>query len=558
MWKGSTLQLLGVIIFPLALFVLIIALGSTWLHQREMRAMVGERDEVAVRAAAAALGSEMHYRLALVQSFALQVEQSHRSAEQLLAAFQPLLANFDLGLALYSQEGSLLAFRGDENFWKSLQVEQFRESQQSALPRVYSWRANERTLVLFSALAESSSVLIVAGITLQRLADRVLMNALPTERETQIRLIDRQKTILYPLSGSELQIQAVQTEELERALREPSGTFYARRQGIEYVISYSSVPEVDWVLIMEEPWQAVASPILETTRIAPLVLVPLLLISLSALWFGARQIVQPLRELEKKSASLAWGDFRGIEETVGGIEEIRRLQAELRHMAGKVQMAQRSLRDYIGAITSAQEEERRRIARELHDDTLQSIIALKQRVQLAQKNALDQAALQSLQELETIADKTIENLRRTTRALRPLYLEELGLVTALEMLAREMESVSGIEISFRKEGLERRLSAAVELTLYRIAQEALSNVVRHAQATQATLRIHYQDPTVTLQILDDGKGFDVPETLTDFASAGHFGLLGMYERADLIGAHLSIESAPGRGTKLTIRLSQAM
>jgi signal transduction histidine kinase len=225
-------------------------------------------------------------------------------------------------------------------------------------------------------------------------------------------------------------------------------------------------------------------------------------------------------------------------------------------MARKVQAAQRSLRDYIGFITDAQEDERQRLARELHDDTLQSIIALKQRVQLAQKNASDEASQMSLQELETIADQTIENLRRTTQALRPVYLEDLGLVTALEMLARETESASDAKVTFQKQGSEKRLAAPVELALYRMAQEALNNVARHAQATQAELGIHFGHAKIEMHISDNGIGFEAPNTPADFAPSGHFGLLGMYERADLIGARLTIRSTPGKGTLLTVQLPE--
>jgi signal transduction histidine kinase len=159
-----------------------------------------------------------------------------------------------------------------------------------------------------------------------------------------------------------------------------------------------------------------------------------------------------------------------------------------------------------------------------------------------------------LKELETIAEQTIENLRRTTRALRPIYLEDLGLVTALEMLTRETESGSGVKVRFGKQGNEKRLAAPVELALYRMAQEALSNVSRHAQASQANLSIRYQDETVELVISDNGVGFQTPTTPADFAPSGHFGLLGMYERADLIGARLVINSALGKGTQLKIQL----
>src|SRR6185436_3133097 len=141
-----------------------------------------------------------------------------------------------------------------------------------------------------------------------------------------------------------------------------------------------------------------------------------------------------------------------------------------------------------------QEEERARLARELHDDTIQSVIALKQRVQLAHRLIKDQNAKQSLKELETLAEQTVENLRRLTRALRPIYLEDLGLVTALEMLAREISQNNQLIVDFQKTGQERRLAREVELSLYRIAQEALNNVVKHSKATHADLKIAF-DPS---------------------------------------------------------------
>jgi len=277
------------------------------------------------------------------------------------------------------------------------------------------------------------------------------------------------------------------------------------------------------------------------------------ILALVALWFGAKQIVQPLQRLESKAAALAWGDFETIKEPVGGISEVRHLQKELAEMSRKVQAAQEGLHDYIGAITAAQEEERMRLARELHDDTIQAVIALKQRVQLAQKSIKDQNGRQSLKELETLAEQTIENLRRLTRALRPIYLEDLGLVTALDMLARETSQANHLEVDFHQSGQERRLSREVELALYRVAQEALNNVVHHAKAKHAALYISF-DKEIKLEVMDDGVGFSVPKSPTDFAPSGHFGLLGMRERADLIGARLEVQSEAGGGTRLFVHL----
>jgi len=561
LWQGSTLQVLGVIILPLALLVLIFALGSTWLHQGAMREMVGERDELAVRAAAGALSTEVHHQISAMRGLALRAVDSDDVNKETLTSYEFLASDFDLGLAIFSSQGELLASSSDAKLnWEimisQLDFEDFIQ-QSTETGEIIEWTFDGMPGILVAASSPNGAVVAVGGISAEALASHIVTNVLPGEREARIFIVNKEHVVVFQKGLDGYGVEPATHPGVNEALQGASGTFYMQDQGIEHVVSYSGVQPLGWALVMEEPWEAVATPILTTTQVAPLVLVPILIITLTGLWFGARQIVQPLRDLEKKSARLAWGDASGIEEPVGGIAEIRHLQAELTLMARKVQTAQRSLRDYIGVITDAQEDERQRLARELHDDTLQSIIALKQRVQLAQKNVSDEASKKSLQELETIAEQTIENLRRTTRALRPAYLEDLGLVTALEMLAREMGSASNVKVSFQKQGSEKRLASPVELALYRIAQEALNNVARHAQATEAELNIHFNSGKIEMQISDNGIGFEAPNTPADFAPSGHFGLLGMYERADLIGARLTIHSTPGKGTQLAVQLQES-
>ena len=166
----------------------------------------------------------------------------------------------------------------------------------------------------------------------------------------------------------------------------------------------------------------------------------------------------------------------------------------------------------------------------------------------------DEPGVRSLAELSGLTEQTIENLRRLTGALRPIYLEDLGLVTALEMLSREAGQAMGLQVEFHKMGPERRLPAAVELAFYRIAQEALNNISRHAQASTASLTFSFLPGEVVLEVSDNGRGFEVPKSPAEFAPSGHFGLLGLYERAELIGASLKIQSTPGQGTHLTVGL----
>ena len=125
------------------------------------------------------------------------------------------------------------------------------------------------------------------------------------------------------------------------------------------------------------------------------------------------------------------------------------------------------------------------------------------------------------------------------------------------MLAREISQNNQQVVDFQKTGQERRFSREVELSLYRITQEALNNVVKHSKATHANLKIVFDTSEIKLEVSDNGNGFLVPKSPTEFAPNGHFGLMGVHERADLIGARLEIESALGMGTSLKLVLSEA-
>jgi signal transduction histidine kinase len=235
-------------------------------------------------------------------------------------------------------------------------------------------------------------------------------------------------------------------------------------------------------------------------------------------------------------------------------EEIRHLQAELIEMAEKLNTAQQSLHSYIGSITAGVENERRSLARELHDDTIQTLIALNQRIQLV---SMKQQPTQKdeLAELQTLVNQAMQNLRRMIRGLRPIYLEELGLAASLEILTRETAQLASLPISFESAGLERRLDPQKEMALYRMVQECLSNVAHHSEARQAWVELRYSPQGLSVSIRDDGKGFMVPETVSQFAQKGHFGLLGLKERAELIGAELKITSSPREGTFVMIQVS---
>lgn len=560
-WRGFPLQLFAFVILPLTVLLMGIAFGSLALHQRAMRALVGERDERATRAAATAITEQLYHRAAAIHSLALQGTATG-NPEHTLADANSFLPDFEGGLAFYNADGTLLASTNDVDVWEGREI-----GLRLAEPNlIYVLRHEAHFVPTFADPDTGEGIMLVAAkmpdgviaigaFSPANMARRALADIFSASDRAAAFLVDSEGNMLFQLGAEpHANMEALQYPGVEEALRGESGTAYVSVTGDEHVIAFSPIVPANWALVLEEPWRAVADPLLRTTELAPLILVPVLVIVLVGLWFGVRQIVQPLQSLEQKATKLAWGDFEAIEEPVDGISEIQRLQTELIHMARKVKAAQQSLRGYLGAVTVGQEEERRRLARELHDETIQSLIALNQQGQLAQMALDGHPALDQLTVMQAMTAQMIDDLRRLTRDLRPIYLEDLGLVPALDMLARDTSTILNIPVEFEISGSDHRLRPEVELALYRIAQEALNNIARHARASRVLVNLDFAQKVVTLKVIDDGCGFDVPESPAEMAPVGHFGLLGMQERAELVGARLTIESTTGQGTKVNVIL----
>jgi signal transduction histidine kinase len=381
-----------------------------------------------------------------------------------------------------------------------------------------------------------------------------LLGELQMTPETVVILVDDGGRVLYHL-GEHPAGDVTSHPGVIAALAGHSGTFYGAGIGAgrEQVIAYAPVEPAGWALVVEEPWHEVTSPWLRSSLLAPLVLVPVVGLSLVAVWLGVRRIMRPLQKLDAEVTALGWGDFAAVSAPVGGIEEIRQLQKAIVRMADQIQAYQRTMRGYVGVITAAQEEERKRLARELHDDTLQNLIAMVQRVQVARRKIGQDPDLVGgqLADLQALLETTMDDLRRFSRALRPVYLEEAGLVAALEALAHDTAQ-SGVVTSFEVRGDPRRLAPQTELALYRIVQESLNNVAKHSGAAEARVTIDFAGSQVAVRVEDDGSGFAVPERVTDLAEAGHYGFMGMQERAQLVGGRLTVQSQPGGGTTIHV------
>ncbi len=307
------------------------------------------------------------------------------------------------------------------------------------------------------------------------------------------------------------------------------------------------MPGTEWRLLLREPWHGLTTPPILLEQWTPFVLLIAVAVSFLTLLFGLLFVVRPLRLLSDSTRRIGQGDFTAASAAVGGVDEIEDLRQAVDQMAQQIQGYQAGLQSYLHAVTRAQEEERARLARELHDETIQTLTALDHKVQKLQRTLErePEPIRQSLDELHNMAAGATAEVRRFSRALRPLYLEDLGLAPALELLAKE----SGV--GFTLVGTPRRVQPDLELALYRIAQESLSNARRHAQATQVEVTLVFAPSEVRLTISDDGGGFKLPADLSSLARSGHFGLMGMQERAQLAGAQLTLDTEVDQGTSVT-------
>ncbi len=217
---------------------------------------------------------------------------------------------------------------------------------------------------------------------------------------------------------------------------------------------------------------------------------------------------------------------------------------------------QEGLRAYAAYVQRAQEEERKRVAQELHDDSVQSLVLLVRQLDLAESQAAAAAPsmVPALGKARRSAEEVVSKLRDFARALRPTALEDLGLVAAVRRVAADTSERAGIDVRLVIQGGERRLSPDIELGLFRITQEALRNVERHAHAKSAKVMMTFGPEEVVAQVTDDGVGFVPPADLRPIATGHHLGLLGIQERAELLGGRIEIASTPGKGTTVTAHI----
>jgi signal transduction histidine kinase len=405
--------------------------------------------------------------------------------------------------------------------------------------------------------------ILVGGFSLARPEWARDLNLVRNPNGSVAYLVDGEGTVIYrpgsatlgeTITTTPLLWQLARTGSSNGVIYRPDGT------GEEAVATYAPVGSTGWGLFIEEPWQPIVAPVLPAQLQVVGIMGIGVLIAIGALVFSLGRAVGPLGALVEEGRRVDAGKpFRPLPEK--GPPDLRILLRAVNLMLSRLGEQKQALRSYAAEVLRAQEEERLRLSRELHDGAVQDLVALVQRLELyrdaLQANA--PAADARLHEVQELAQRSVVELRRMSNNLRPSILEDLGLVPALRLLVREVgQDLTEARVDFEVVGEEVRLPAELELAIFRIAQEALSNVRKHASgATQVSSALVFDQEEVTLVVEDNGPGFLVVQPGT-LLHQGHLGLAGIAERARLIGGEISVESALEKGTTVILRLPIAL
>lgn len=282
-----------------------------------------------------------------------------------------------------------------------------------------------------------------------------------------------------------------------------------------------------------------------------------------------RRAFQPFHELQHVLAKIHDGHPRA-QATLGRISDpdIKHFSNALNQMLNRldenarvIQEDQHQLQLMTARVINAQENERKRIARELHDEASQSLTAMIMGLEGARSIAetVNSSVLETkLTALKELAANTLEELRKLALDLRPTMLDDLGLIPAVRWCARQGSEAAGFEFKFELENLSEneRLAPEVETCLFRIAQESLTNIIKYANATQVTIRlIRKENGEIFMSVLDNGCGFDLSEARVRAYNGGHLGLFDIEERAALLGGHVRIITRKGESSGTCIYIS---
>ena len=258
--------------------------------------------------------------------------------------------------------------------------------------------------------------------------------------------------------------------------------------------------------------------------------------------------LHPVRELSRVAEAIAQGQWGSrVRSSVLADRRISRAGLAINQVLDEVQIERSRTRSLARRVMREQDEERSRIARDLHDSTAQTLTAVTLQLSAAARDCTDGSAKEKLADVRELLGRALEEVRATAHGLYPRVLEDLGLVAALTWLARSTSARSGLVVHVIADESVPAAGSDIGAALYRVAQEGVQNAERHGNATHVSIALTSDEGHVTMVVKDDGRGFDVDEA----AARGGMGLFSMRDRMSLVGGTLQVESTRGRGTIVT-------
>ena len=350
--------------------------------------------------------------------------------------------------------------------------------------------------------------------------------------------------------------------------------------GVDHIVAYAPLSSVPWgVVLAQREDAALALPNSLRQRVL-IIAAAGLAAGLTMAWITSRQVVLPLARLTGQAKRIAEGDLSGSIAPEGQ-DEVRRLAVSFETMRGRLEASQRELADWsteleervrertaqleqrdrersvlLNKVISAQEDERKRIARDLHDQIGQTLTGLVMQIGGAEATLSDdQAAVKKqLADLGESASEAVEEVRRMMSDLRPSVLDDMGLESAVSWYTENHLEREGINVVLDLQRSKTPLSPNVEISAFRVYQEAITNVIKHSSASNVRISLAYDEDRLSGTIEDDGIGFEVSAVQPGADGGWAVGLLGMTERANLLGGSLRIDSSPGKGTTVNFEI----
>ncbi|ANS76106.1 histidine kinase [Paenibacillus yonginensis] len=369
--------------------------------------------------------------------------------------------------------------------------------------------------------------------------DRVIKNAINVMQDSKLQMIEI-------LDAAQTELKMLNTE-LQQVMKETAETIEKVDQlELNYRRSRIRLTEVsrDFVRYKEED-------IKQAYEVATQLQLDLLIYREKEMYLKARR-----DELQKRA--------RNVERSVERAETIgTQMNVVLEYLSGELGQVTRILesaknRQLIGLkIILAQEEERKRISREIHDGPAQLLANMVLRTEIVERMLIKQdfnMVRDEIIDLKQQVRSSLEEMRKVIFNLRPMALDDLGLIPTLRKYVHDYEEKTKIRTTFETRGKEQRLSSAMEAAIFRLVQEALNNAAKHAYPTFVGVEITYQAQMIKIVVQDNGLGFKVDQLEHKSKEHSHFGLIGMRERVELLDGRMEIESAENQGTKIVIHI----